>query len=95
MEPTCLKIIYIRVCVCNTCGVHSPLFRGKRLFCFKVLKIFICPVKQHCFNIVIHFADTYYFVNGICYKAVLCTPQLLLLNNFSNLYTKIYTNSHK
>jgi len=23
MEPTCLKIIFIRVCVCNTCGFHG------------------------------------------------------------------------
>ena len=22
IQPTCLKIIYIRVCVCNTCGFH-------------------------------------------------------------------------
>jgi len=23
MEPTCLNIIFIRVCVCNTCGFHK------------------------------------------------------------------------
>ncbi|OPZ03423.1 MAG: hypothetical protein BWZ11_00031 [Bacteroidetes bacterium ADurb.BinA395] len=22
MEPTCLNIIFIRFCVCNTCGFH-------------------------------------------------------------------------
>ncbi|OPZ01986.1 MAG: hypothetical protein BWZ11_01263 [Bacteroidetes bacterium ADurb.BinA395] len=22
MEPQCLNIIFIRVCVCNTCGFH-------------------------------------------------------------------------
>jgi hypothetical protein len=23
MEPTCLNIIFIRVCVCNPCGFHA------------------------------------------------------------------------
>ena len=27
MEPTCLKITYIRVCVCNTCGFHHSLIQ--------------------------------------------------------------------
>jgi len=26
MEPTCLNIIFIRVCVWNTCGFHKLLF---------------------------------------------------------------------
>ena len=34
MEPTCLNIIFIRVCVCNTCGFHwiipSILLRASR-----------------------------------------------------------------
>jgi hypothetical protein len=39
MEPTCLKIIYIRVCVCNTCGFHNLLYcvyflkQNREVFC--------------------------------------------------------------
>ena len=40
MEPTCLKIIYIRVCVFDTCGfhIHKILFVSK-LLVFVLMRI--------------------------------------------------------
>ena len=40
MEPTCLKIIYIRVCVCNTCGFHH----------FKMLKYVNSAIKMSVYH---------------------------------------------
>gem|GEM_PF-6011809 len=50
MEPTCLNIIFIHVCVCNTCGFHCI-----SIFLFRILaspgRAVVCNLSTNCSKI--------------------------------------------